>query len=236
MWRILNDFDLVLLSFINQWSQRWREFDAIVVMVSDSDLVKGGVVIAAVWGAWFCRTKNDQPQNRAYLLSGIFGALLALFFARLLAAELPLRTRPLLAPTLHFRPPFGLRDQSNWTIWSSFPSDHAALFFSLALGVFYVSKKWGAVLFAYVVFVICFPRMYVGIHYPTDILGGAALAFSAVTFLSLDPLRAKWARPILLFHERRPGLFYLLFFLITFQIATLFWDIRILLSHFGFAS
>src|ERR1700738_593317 len=132
MWRILNDFDLAFLSFINQWSQRWPAFDAFVVVVSNSDLVKGGVIIAAVWAAWFCRNKSDQQQNRAFLLSGIFGALIALLVARVLAAELPLRTRPLLAPALHFRPPSGLPDQSNWTIWSSFPSDHAALFFSLA--------------------------------------------------------------------------------------------------------
>ena len=88
MWRILNGFDLTFLSFINQWSQRWPAFDAFVVVLSNSDLVKGGVIIAAVWAAWFCRNKSDQQQNRAYLLSGIFGALLALFVARLLAADM----------------------------------------------------------------------------------------------------------------------------------------------------
>ena len=127
-------------------------------------------------------------------------------------------------------------DQSNWTTWSSFPSDHAALFFALALGVFYVSKKSGVVLFAYITVVVCLPRIYAGIHYPTDFLGGGALGLAAVALLALPKLAAVWTRPILFLVERRPVLFYTIFFLVTFQIATLFWDIRVVLNHFGFSS
>src|SRR6266404_7706498 len=170
----MNWFDHALIVFLNQWSQRWSEFDHLVVIASNSDLSKGGVVVAAVWGAWF-RMSSAQEKNRRYLLSAIFGSLVALFVARVLAAALPLRVRPLLNQSLQFRPPKGLPDQSNWTTWSSFPSDHAALFFALAFGVFLVSKKWGVVLFTYVVLIICLPRIYVGIHYPTDILCGGVL-------------------------------------------------------------
>ena len=231
----MNFFDHALIVFLNQWSQRWPEFDRLVVIASNSDLLKGGTVVAAVWGAWFYDS-SDQQKHRRYLLSAIFGSLVALFVARVLAAVLPLRIRPLLDYALHFRPPKGLPDQSNWTIWSSFPSDHAALFFALALGVFYVSKKWGAVLFAYITVAICLPRIYIGIHYPTDILSGGALGLAVVALLAIPKFAAVWTRPILLVLERRPVLFYILFFLLTFQIATLFWDFRVVLSHYGFFS
>ena len=230
----MNAFDYALISFLNQWTQRWPDFDRLVVIASNSDLLKGGIIMAAIWGAWFRR--ENERQNRRYLLSAICGALVALFVARILAATLPLRLRPLLNPAIDFRPPSGLPDQSNWTTWSSFPSDHAALFFALATGIFFVSKRWGAAAFAYVAFVICLPRIYVGIHYPSDIIAGVLLAFGAVILLATPRLNAIWTRPLLSFVDLHPVAFYAIFFLLTFQIATLFWDIRMLLNYFGFSS
>jgi undecaprenyl-diphosphatase len=230
----MNSFDQPIISFYNQAAQRCPTFDKLVIIASDSDLLKGAVVLAAVWCAWFYRS-TEQHRHRAQLFSGIVGALIALFVARLLAFALPLRLRPLLDPALHFRPPSGLPDQSNWTTWSSFPSDHATLFFALTLGVFRVSRKGGIALFLYVLVFICLPRMYVGIHYPSDILAGIAIGFGAVALLGINKINAIWTKPLFLLLERRPGFFYAMFFLLSFQIATLFWDVRMLLSRFGFS-
>jgi len=129
--------------------------------------------------------------------------------------------------------PLTLPDQSNWTTWSSFPSDHAALFFALGLGVWHVSRKGGIALLLYILLFICLPRLYVGIHYPSDILAGAILAYWAVALLGARKINEIWTKPLFLLLERSPGFFYAMFFLLTFQIATLFWDIRTLLSSFG---
>src|SRR5216684_2616246 len=221
----MNAFDQPIVFFLNQAAQRWPSFDNLVVIASDSDLVKGGIVVAVVWWAWFY-SSSEQHRYRVHLLTGIIGALLALFVARVLAFALPLRLRPLLDPALHFRPPSGLPDQSNWTTWSSFPSDHAALFFALGLGVWHVSRKGGIALLLYILLFICLPRLYVGIHYPSDILAGAILAYWAVALLGARKINEIWTKPLFLLLERSPGFFYAMFFLLTFQIATLFWDIR----------
>jgi undecaprenyl-diphosphatase len=230
----MTNVDHAILFFLNQFAQRWPGFDNLVVMLSESDLLKGGIVVAAVWCAWFYRS-NEQHKFRAQLLAAIAGALVALFIARMLAFALPLRMRPILDPALHFRPPSGLPDQSNWTTWSSFPSDHAALFFALTLGVFRVSRKGGIILFVYVLIFICLPRMYVGIHYPTDILAGLAIGFAASALLAIERINRLWTTPVFAFLERKPALFYALFFFLSFQIATLFWDIRVLLGNLGFS-
>jgi undecaprenyl-diphosphatase len=230
----MNSFDQRIIFFFNQAAQRCPGFDNLVVIASDSDLVKGGIVLTAVWWAWFSRS-NEQHRQRAQLMAAIASALIALFVARVLAFALPLRLRPILDPALHFRPPSGLPDQSNWTTWSSFPSDHAALFFALTIGVFRVSRKGGIALFFYVILFICLPRMYVGIHYPTDILAGLAIGFGAFALLGIEKINRLWTRPIFVLLEKKPGFFYALFFVLSFQIATLFWDIRVLLSHFGFS-
>lgn len=230
----MTTFDHSILFFLNQFAQRWPDFDNLVVILTNTDLLKGGIVMTVVWCAWFYRS-SEQHRLRAQLLAAIVGALIALFIARVMAFALPLRTRPILDPALHFEPPSGLPDQSNWTTWSSFPSDHAALFFALTLGVFRVSRKGGIILLAYVLLFICLPRIYVGIHYPTDILAGLAIGFGASALLGIEKFNEVWTKPLFLLLERRPGLFYALLFFLSFQIATLFWDIRILLSNFGFS-
>lgn len=56
----------------------------------------------------------------------------------------------------------------------SFPSGHAALFFALALAVFFMNKKRGYWFFAGAL-LIGVARIFIGIHWPLDILAGAAV-------------------------------------------------------------
>jgi len=56
-----------------------------------------------------------------------------------------------------------------------FPSDHAVLFFALATGLFMAHRKLGIAAYAWVIVAICFPRLYLGIHWPTDVIAGAAV-------------------------------------------------------------
>lgn len=70
----------------------------------------------------------------------------------------------------------------------SFPSGHAALFFALALAVFKFDKLWGKWFLA-AAFAISLARIFVGIHYPSDILGGFAIAL--ISFLIIDRLIKK---------------------------------------------
>lgn len=57
---------------------------------------------------------------------------------------------------------------------ASFPSGHAAFFFALATTVYLHNKKWGWWFFLASV-IIGLARMMAGVHYLTDIIGGALL-------------------------------------------------------------
>lgn len=57
---------------------------------------------------------------------------------------------------------------------SSFPSGHAAFYFAIATVVFFHNKKAG-IAFLAVAFLISLARVFVGIHWPSDILAGAAV-------------------------------------------------------------
>lgn len=54
----------------------------------------------------------------------------------------------------------------------SFPSGHAAFFFAMATAVYLYDKKWG-VWFYIAAALMTVSRVIAGIHYPSDIVGGA---------------------------------------------------------------
>ncbi len=54
---------------------------------------------------------------------------------------------------------------------ASFPSRHAAIMSTLAFAYVYYNSKW-ALLFLFLMIWVGISRIYVGIHYPLDIIGG----------------------------------------------------------------
>src|SRR3954471_18051824 len=76
----------------------------------------------------------------------------------------------------------------------SFVSDHATITMAMAAGLFVVNRKFG--LFGIALALLeGFCRVYMGVHYPTDVIGGFALG-TAVALL-LSPLAMALLTPVM---------------------------------------
>jgi membrane-associated phospholipid phosphatase len=217
----MNPFDSSIISFLNGFARHSVFFDTLVTMISGDDLLKGGFVVALIWGAWF-RPGENQRENRRFLMWGILACLIAVVVARGLAHELPFRARPLANPALHFQTPYG-RSEEDLINWSSFPSDPAAVFFAW--------RAAGIVALCYVLVMICLPRLYMGFHYPTDLLAGAAIGVAIASLGRLSSVRQAVGGIAERWLQRSPTSFYGCFFILTFQIATIFESTREI-AHF----
>ncbi|MGB7297947.1 MAG: phosphatase PAP2 family protein [Burkholderiaceae bacterium] len=224
----LYSLDLFLLDLINQLAGNHYLTDKIVLGVSDNHLFKGGVIITLFWVMWFSNT--NQPMRRRRQLAATLGAsAAAIVAARGLANLLPFRSRPIHNPLIEVNAPLGMGPEI-LEGWTSFPSDHAVLFYTLGVGIWFASRKIGLIVLVYITVVIALPRIYLGLHYPTDIIFGGVVgclfAIGANFFGSRPPGKLtvrteEWLK-------RYPGIGYGAAFVITFQLAELFESTRYL--------
>lgn len=181
-------FDTAIFNFINGFSNKWWPLDWLGVFLADY-LGYFLVVIAILF-----LIKGKGRRQQVYFFSL---ATLSVILSRGLITELIRffydRPRPFLV--LEIQPLI------NHAAISSFPSGHAAAFFALALAIFYFFRqdlaegavpegesrlRWGARLwrqnksnpgwwFFIGAVLMGLARVFVGVHWPTDIIAGAII-------------------------------------------------------------
>ncbi|WP_371626929.1 phosphatase PAP2 family protein [Streptomyces sp. NBC_01116] len=88
-----------------------------------------------------------------------------------------------------------VRQLKRQPVTTSFPSGHAASAAAFATGVALESRGWGAVV-APVAVAVAASRVYTGVHYPSDVLAGAALGVGAAFALrGVVPTRGQLPAP-----------------------------------------
>lgn len=229
--QLVNPVDARVIALFNQFAQRSWAFDAFFVLCSNY-LLRAAGIVPLYWWAWFDKSNDhDKGEKRRILIFGIMACVLALILSRTIAVLLPFRMRPLYDPDLQFKAPYG-QPTHMLAGWSAFPSDHAAVYFALAICLWFVSRRLGLFALCWTFFVTCLPRVYLGLHYPSDIVAGALLGIG-VAFLSTNAaLRSAMTGPVMRFQERHPGPFYALLFLFTVQLATAFESVLVFRDYF----
>lgn len=222
----MNFFDASIIRFVNSFSQKSTGFDNVIAFVVENDFFKGAIIFSVIWFLWFRKSERMQ-HDREKIIVSLLASFVAIVVGRLLSMSLPYRIRPVFNPDVTFLRPVSFVSYGLDT-WSSFPSDHAVMFFALATGIFSVSKKAGIFTYIYILAVICFPRVYLGFHYPTDIVAGAIVGIVITLVVSIPAISKRVSNAVFKFSEKHQGLFYALFFLLSFQICDMFYETRII--------
>jgi undecaprenyl-diphosphatase len=222
----MSDSDQFIINLLHHISANSPWLNNFMYFISDNDFLASGIVVSVFWFFWFHNDQQDiLVQKRKKIINALIGCLIAIVIGRLLTHILPFTVRPVLNPDLANLFPFQ-RAADDLNLNNSMPSDHAILYFALATGIFLISKKVGIITFIYIFLIGNFPRIYLGYHYPIDIFVGAMVGILITLLYSKIWISDVINERVLKFSTNYTGLFYVLFFLLTYQIGTMFDSLR----------
>ncbi|NLU72839.1 phosphatase PAP2 family protein [Streptomyces sp. HNM0575] len=132
---------------------------------------------------------SNTPRARRCAARGLASLAVASATVNTLGKGSVRRERPLLDAV-----PL-IRQLHRQPVTTSFPSGHAASAAAFVTGVALESPRWGAAV-APVAAAVAFSRVYTGVHYPSDVLVGAALGVgSAFAVRGIAPTRSQLPSP-----------------------------------------
>jgi undecaprenyl-diphosphatase len=151
--------------------------DAVVTYVNAAELLFLGALLV---GFSLVRGAARRGARRAVVAAGL-SAGLGLAIAQLISRATD-RPRPFVAD------PSGVHLFTRHAPDPSFPSDHATAAFAIAVAIMLRDRRWGSVALAFAC-VLGVGRVAMGVHYPSDVIGGAVLGAACALLLWLAPVR-----------------------------------------------
>jgi membrane-associated phospholipid phosphatase len=218
-------FDFPITRAINELAARSALFDRFAFLLDTYFTYSGVVLLTLIWFCWFA---DDRSEARARLVVGAIAAVAAGICSRFLQYSLPTHPRPIYDVALGYKQLPFIPYVPRFNDWSSFPSDHATVFLGLTLVVLLSGSRFRAIAAAWIILVEMM-RIVMGGHYPTDLIAGGALAGAFVWTSQLAGVVSLGLKFVAL-EKSQPALFYAAAFFLSYQVATLFVDLRLALE------
>ena len=224
----LDHLDLPILTFMTGFAGKNAVFDHLVNAVSRLDLFKGVILMCLFWYVWAQSPQYETPpateERQNKLLRVLIGTIVLGALSRALQLIMHVHQRPLLAGLGLPFPVTGF-EATSLNAWNSFPSDHSMFFFALGTGLWAVNRAAGLLAFAWTIVVIDLPRIYLGVHYPSDVLAGALFGWAGMQMILALRMR-RLERLLGLWRQSHPGLFMAALFFATDEVAHLLAEAR----------
>lgn len=166
--------NLALFNWINNFAGRWAWLDRIGIFCTE---YLGWILVAILLILFFWRRYN---VSRRGIVVSIISAIVARLGFMALIKYFYHNPRPFEVIKVH-----QLIPENGW----SFPSGHASFYFALAMGVYMYNPKLGRLYFLGAA-IISIARVFAGVHWPADIIGGVGLGI--LTAMLVDWIVSKF--------------------------------------------
>lgn len=201
---------------LNSLADRSWALDTLFAQLEANPLVKGAVVGACFFAAWFGgKNKRDIIQTRKLLLAGLVSTVIALAMSKSLSYSFFFPRPYVLSrqvyhleehrlvpyPRIPLRVP---RDADSQALWDNYldgnisvnplgavPSDHASFFLAVSLGILIANRRMGLIALLWTILAILPAKIVMGRHHPIDMVGGALVALFALFLVFYLGLRVK---------------------------------------------
>jgi membrane-associated phospholipid phosphatase len=223
-------FDRPVVKGINSFTTDWQFANALAFVLSYPTL-QSAIVVSWVWCCWFSGLEADL---RARIVSGAFAAVFAALISHFVQRMLPTSPKPIFDAALQLHLPAILGDidilrPTSFPDAHTFPSDRATMYAGLAIAVLLVRPEIGLLALGCTM-AAEISRIYLGLHYPTDIIGSFSLAASLVWLAQMP-----WGRALgswfVSWERSSAATFYMCAFYLSYQVTNGFQDLRELAAH-----
>jgi len=171
--------DHILFAFFNRGMSN-SVFDFLMPIITDERFLVSAMLILVLFVGF-------RYKKRGWIIVGF--AILALVISDLICAQI-------LKPFFWRIRPSHIEEFGNLLVAKggklSFPSNHASNAFAASVILQYIFNARAKILLFFAAAMIAFSRIYVGVHYPADVLAGAFFG-TLVGFSVLLVFRKKWS-------------------------------------------
>ena len=225
----MQGLDVQLLLAVNAWVGLFPGFDKWVGYVSDTNVLKMLPLVTTLCVFWAGAQGDRKVEVRSKVLLVLFASLVALALARLLSSIAPYSPRPLHVQDLSLVLISGM-SPADFRGWSSFPSDNATFVVAVATGIALLNWRVGLWALLHAVVLVCLPRLYLSLHFPSDLIVGAGIGALVVLVLFRQQRLQRASVRAALWADTHPRFFYALLFMLMEQMVEMFAGLRNLIA------